>query len=266
MTHSADITTAWASYPYTGTVVLVTGAGSGIGEAIARSFLAQGASVGLIGRTEAPLRRILADFPADQAHIYVADVSTRAGADNAVASVLERFGRLDILVNNAGVFVPTAIDDYDDEAWRRMRDTNIDAVMMVTRAAIPALKTSRGNIVAISSVAGMRGDWNQFAYNATKGAVNTMMQSLALDLGPHGIRVNVIAPAFTATRLTQERLNDPRFHAALLNRLALDRAAEPVDIARAALWLASPDADYVTGIVLPVDGGTTASSGAPRPV
>lgn len=257
---------AWASYPYAGTVVLVTGAGSGIGEAIARAFLEQGATVCLLGRNEAPLLAVVDGHPEHLVHTHVADVSDRDDVEAAIAAILARFGKIDVVINNAGVFEPTAIEDYDDDAWRRMRDINIDAVMMVTRATVPALKASKGNLVTISSVAGMRGDWNQFGYNATKGAVNAMMQSLALDLGRDGVRVNVIAPAFTATRLTQDRLDDPEFNAALMDRLALDRAAEPVDIARAALWLASPDAGYVTGVILPVDGGTTASSGAPRPV
>jgi NAD(P)-dependent dehydrogenase (short-subunit alcohol dehydrogenase family) len=103
-------------------------------------------------------------------------------------------------------------------------------------------------------------------HNATKGAVNALVQSMALDLGRDGVRVNAIAPAFTATRQTQERLDDPVFRSALHDRLALDRAADPEDVARAALFLASPDAAYITGVVLPVDGGTTASVGTPRPI
>jgi meso-butanediol dehydrogenase/(S,S)-butanediol dehydrogenase/diacetyl reductase len=257
---------AWANYPYTGTVVLVTGAGSGIGEAIALAFLEQGATVCLVGRSVEALTRASAAFSPERACIIPADVTDRHQVDAMVATVLERFGRLDVVINNAGTFEPTAIEDYDDEAWERMRRVNVDAVMLVTRAAVPALKATGGTVITVSSIAGMRGDWNQFGYNATKGAVNAMMQSLALDLGGDGIRVNVIAPAFTRTRLTEERLDDPLFDDALRNRLALNRAAVPNDIARAALWLASPDAGYVTGVVLPVDGGTTASTGAPRPV
>ena len=96
--------------------------------------------------------------------------------------------------------------------------------------------------------------------------MNALVQSMALDLGRDGVRVNAIAPAFTATRQTQERLDDPAFWSALRDRLALERAADPEDVARAALFLASPDAAYITGVVLPVDGGTTASVGTPRPI
>jgi meso-butanediol dehydrogenase/(S,S)-butanediol dehydrogenase/diacetyl reductase len=118
----------------------------------------------------------------------------------------------------------------------------------------------------VSSIAGLGGDWNQFAYNATKGAVNALVQSLALDLGRDGVRVNAVAPAFTVSRLTEERLSDPHFKERLLDRIALDRVAQPEDIARAVLFLASPDAGYITGVILPVDGGTSASTGTPRPL
>lgn len=158
------------------------------------------------------------------------------------------------------------IDTLDGSTWEQMRSINIDGLIRLARVSMPWLRESRGTFLAISSVAGFGGDWNQAGYNATKGAVNALVQSMALDLGRDGVRVNAIAPAFTATRLTQERLDDAAFWAALRDRLALDRPAEPEDVARAALFLASPDAAYITGIVLPVDGGTTASVGTPRPV
>jgi meso-butanediol dehydrogenase/(S,S)-butanediol dehydrogenase/diacetyl reductase len=117
----------------------------------------------------------------------------------------------------------------------------------------------------MSSIAGLRGDWSQFAYNATKAAINGLVQSLALDLGADGVRVNAIAPAFTVSRLSQQRLDDTVFAQRLLDRVALNRVAQPEEIAKAALFLTSPDAGYITGAILPVDGGTSASSGTPRP-
>lgn len=256
----------WARYPYDNTVVLVSGAGSGIGQATARAFLENGASVCVVGRREEPLRRTVEGFPAEQVLVCAADVADRAQVEEVVSTTVERFGRLDVVVNNAGVFEGGEIDDYDDAAWERMRGINLDALLYMSRAAMPWLKRSRGNLVAISSVSGLRGDWGQFAYNATKGAVNAMVQSLALDAGAHGVRANVVAPAFTATRLTKERLDDPGFAAALANRVALGRAATPEDVARAVLFLAGPDASYITGAIIPVDGGTTASTGQPRPL
>ncbi|MFW6186447.1 MAG: SDR family NAD(P)-dependent oxidoreductase [Actinomycetota bacterium] len=256
----------WARYPYDGTVVVVTGAGSGIGQAVARAFLENGAGVCVVGRHEQPLRETVEGFPEERVLVRTADVADRAQVEDVVAAVVERFGRLDVVVNNAGVFEGGPIEDYDDAAWERMRSINLDALLFVARAAMPWLRRSRGNLVAISSVSGIRGDWGQFAYNATKGAVNTMVQSLALDAGAHGVRANVIAPAFTATRLTRDRLEDHGFAAALANRVALGRAATPEDVARAVLFVAGPDAAYITGAVIPVDGGTTASTGQPRPL
>jgi meso-butanediol dehydrogenase / (S,S)-butanediol dehydrogenase / diacetyl reductase len=130
---------------------------------------------------------------------------------------------------------------------------------------VPLLRASRGSFIAMSSIAGLRGDWSQFAYNATKAAINGLVQSLAVDLGADGVRVNAIAPAFTVSRLSQQRLDDTVFAQRLLDRVALNRVAQPEEIAKAALFLASPDAGYITGAILPVDGGTSASSGTPCP-
>ncbi|MFJ8019306.1 SDR family NAD(P)-dependent oxidoreductase [Streptomyces sp. NPDC096311] len=257
---------AWASYPYRGQVVLVTGAGTGIGRATARAFLEQGASVAVLGRRPEPLHEAVAGFDTERVQVLGADVTDAAAMEAAVTAIVERFGRLDVVVANAGTSEPSHIDTFDDAAWERLRSANLDAVIRLARLAVPLLRTTRGNFVAISSIAGLRGDWGQFAYNATKAAVNAFVQSLALDLGPDGVRVNAVAPAFTASRLTQERLDDPVFFERLLDRVALGRVAQPEDIARTVLFLASPDAGYITGTVIPVDGGTSASSGTPRPV
>jgi meso-butanediol dehydrogenase/(S,S)-butanediol dehydrogenase/diacetyl reductase len=193
-------------------------------------------------------------------------MASQDGVTAAVDHLVSRWGHVDVVVANAGFATAGTIDTLDDEAWELMRSINLDGLIRLARASVPWLRQSRGTFLAISSIAGFGGDWNQAGYNATKGAVNALVQSMALDLGREGVRVNAIAPAFTSTRLTRERLADPAFWAALRDRLALDRAAEPEDVARAALFLASPDAAYITGVVLPVDGGTTASVGTPRPV
>jgi meso-butanediol dehydrogenase/(S,S)-butanediol dehydrogenase/diacetyl reductase len=257
---------AWARYPYDGTVVVVTGGGSGIGRAIARAFAEQGARVAVAGRREQALHDTVADVPDDRRLVIAADAATQAGVAAIVTAVTARWQRIDVAVANAGLSEPGTVDELDEASWERMRSVNLDGLIRFARAVVPHLRTSRGTFLAMSSVAGFGGDWRQAGYNATKGAVNALVQSMALDLGRDGVRVNAIAPAFTATALTQERLDDPAFRAALLDRVALDRPAEPDDIARAALFLASPDAAYITGVVLPVDGGTTASVGTPRPI
>ena len=249
------------TYPYADTVVLVTGAGDGIGRAVARAFAEQGARVVGLGRHVETVADALAEFGEDRTLALQADVSVRADVEGAVAAAVERFGKLDVVVPNAAVFETADLLDLTDEQWRLMQSVNVDGLFHVLQATVPHLKTSHGNVVAISSVSGMRGDWGQFAYNATKGAGVTMLQSLALDLGPDGVRVNMVAPAFTVTRITEGMTHQPGFEDAIRNRVALGRPGQPDDIARAVLFLASPDAAYITGALLPVDGGTTAATG-----
>ena len=248
-------------YPYDDTVVLVTGAGDGIGRAIARAFAEQGARVVGLGRHPETVEDAFADFGAEQTLALKADVSLRADVEAAVATTIERFGKLDVVVNNAAVYEPGDLSGFTDEQWRQMFAVNVDGLFHVLQTTVPHLKRSGGNVVAVSSVSAMRGDWGQFAYNATKGAGATMLQSLALDLGPEGVRVNMVAPALTITRNTRAAAESPGFDEALRNRVTLGRPGQPEDIARAVLFLASPDASYITGAVLAVDGGTTASTG-----
>ncbi|MFJ6302191.1 SDR family NAD(P)-dependent oxidoreductase [Pseudarthrobacter oxydans] len=257
---------AWATYPYQGQVVMITGAGSGIGRAIAQAFLEQGASVAVIGRNRESLEETLRGFSPAKTLAVVADVSDAGQIERAVDAVANRFGRLDTVIANAGHSEPSYVDTFDEASWQRLRSVNLDSLIYLTRLTAPLLRSSRGSFIAVSSIAGLGGDWGQFAYNATKGAVNALVQSLALDLGRDGVRVNAVAPAFTVSRLTEERLSDPHFKERLLDRIALDRVAQPEDIARAVLFLASPDAGYITGVILPVDGGTSASTGTPRPL
>jgi meso-butanediol dehydrogenase/(S,S)-butanediol dehydrogenase/diacetyl reductase len=203
-------------YPYDDTVVLVTGAGDGIGRAVAQAFAEQGARVVGLGRHVETVTDALSGFDADRMLALQADVSSRS---------------------------------------------DVDGLFYVLQTTVPHLKASGGNVVAISSVSGIRGDWGQFAYNATKGAGVTMLQSLALDLGPEGVRVNMVAPALTVTRITEGVTKTPGFDEALRSRVTLGRPGQPEDVARAVLFLASPDAAYITGALLPVDGGTTAATG-----
>jgi meso-butanediol dehydrogenase/(S,S)-butanediol dehydrogenase/diacetyl reductase len=184
----------------------------------------------------------------------------------AVGQVLQAWGRIDTVIANAGLSLPGTIDDLDQASWTAMRSLNLDAVITLARLTVGALRDSRGSLIAVSSIASLGGDWNQTGYNATKAAVNALVQSMALDLGADGVRVNAIAPGFTATAQTRERLDDPDFRAKLMDRLGLQREGTPEDVARVALFLASEDAGYVTGVVLPVDGGTSAANGAPRPL
>jgi len=248
-------------YAYTGKTVLVTGGGSGIGRAIAEAFLDNGANVAISGRRRDKLDEALAGQPEDRALAVEADVTDDASVKAMVDAVLERFGALDVLVNNAAAYVGGPFDEMTLDGWESIRRTNIDGFVHVVRHCVGELEKSGGNVVVVGSVSGLRGDWGQAAYNATKAAIMNFVQSLALDYGPRGVRFNAVAPALTITDLTRDVEDDGEALAAAVNRIALGRPGRPADIAPAVLFLASDDAAYVTGAWLAVDGGTSASTG-----
>ena len=252
------------SYDFQGQVVLVTGGGSGIGRAIARAFLDNGATVAVVGRRADRLEETLAGYDDDRVLALRADVSDRASATEVVQSVAGKFGRLDVFVNNAARYAAQEFTDLGAEEWDAFRSTNIDAFVFLTQAALPELEKTGGNVVAVGSVSGLRGDWGQAAYNATKAAVMNFVQSIALDWGARGVRLNSVAPAFTQTEATAGVGTDEESLAPFVNRIALGRPGQPEDIAPAVLFLASADAAYITGTTLTVDGGTSASTGQPH--
>ncbi|MEU2351151.1 SDR family NAD(P)-dependent oxidoreductase [Modestobacter sp. NPDC049651] len=253
-----------ASYDFSGSVVLVTGGGSGIGRAITRAFLAAGATVAVVGRRMDRLTDALAGYPDERTSAVQADLSDGRQVAAVVEQVRERFGRLDVVVSNAAGYESGPVDRLSDSAWAVLWATNVDAFFHLAKTALPHLAETHGSLVAVSSVSGLRGDWGQAAYNATKAAVTNFVRSLALDWGPAGVRLNAVAPSFTLTELTEGVGRDDESLAPYVNRVALGRPAEPDDIAPAVLFLASDAARYVTGAVLPVDGGTSASTGQPH--
>ncbi|MDD9150139.1 SDR family NAD(P)-dependent oxidoreductase [Sporolactobacillus sp. CQH2019] len=248
-------------YPFDQKVVLITGGGSGMGRAIAQAFLDNHAAVAVTGRRPQALQETLAAFPGERTLAISKDISDPQAAAQIVAAVLERFGRLDVVVSNAGAFAGGDLMDLDQKHWEQLRSTNVDALFYLAQAAFPALQKTGGTLIATSSVSGLNGDWKQAAYNATKHAVNGFIRSLALDWGAKGVRVNAVAPAFTVTDMTASVAGSSEQLAQLINRIPLERPGYPADIAPAVLFLASPDAAYITGVVLPVDGGTSASTG-----
>jgi meso-butanediol dehydrogenase/(S,S)-butanediol dehydrogenase/diacetyl reductase len=248
-------------YPYAGKTILVTGGGSGIGRAIAEAFLDNGANVAISGRRLEKLEAVLAGYPEQRTLAVEADVTDDGSAKAMVDAVVARFGTLDVLVNNAAAYFNGPFDEMTLESWETIRSTNIDGFVHVTRHSVGALEKSGGNVVVVGSVSGLRGDWGQAAYNATKAAIMNFVQSLALDYGPRGVRFNAVAPALTITDITKEIEDDETALAAAVNRVALGRPGQPADIAPAVLFLASADAGYITGAWLPVDGGTSASTG-----
>jgi meso-butanediol dehydrogenase/(S,S)-butanediol dehydrogenase/diacetyl reductase len=245
-------------------VAIVTGAGSGIGEATARRLSREGASVVLVGRTERKLVRVAANLPQDRTLVSIADVSEQAAVEMMVADTITRFGRIDILVNNAGTAPTGPFLEASIEDWRAVMATDVDGVLFCTRAALPHLLESKGCIVNVSSVSGLGGDWNMSFYNAAKGAVSNLTRSLALELGPQGVRVNAVNPSLTFTDLTKDMKADKALMARFADRIPLGRGAEPAEVADVIAFLASNDARFVNGVNLPVDGGLMASNGQPK--
>jgi meso-butanediol dehydrogenase/(S,S)-butanediol dehydrogenase/diacetyl reductase len=250
-----------ATFDFTGSVVLVTGGGTGIGLAITRAFLDAGATVAITGRRRERLEQALEGVPEDRGAALPADLADPAQVRRLVADVVARFGRVDVVVSNAAGYASGELTDLDDDAWEQMRATNVDAFFHLAKAVLPHLADSGGNLVAVSSVSGLRGDWGQAGYNATKAAVTNFVRSLALDWGSRGVRLNAVAPAFTFTEINQDAPRDEVSLAPHVNRVPLGRIAEPEDVAPPVLFLASEGARYVTGAVLAVDGGTSASTG-----
>jgi meso-butanediol dehydrogenase/(S,S)-butanediol dehydrogenase/diacetyl reductase len=251
------------SYDFSDKTVLVTGGGTGIGRAIALAFLDNGANVVISGRREDKLREALDGQSDDRTLAVVSDIGDPADARALVASVVDRFGQLDVVINNAAAFTSGQFTDTADD-WEQIRRTNIDGFVHLALHALPELEKTGGNLVGVSSVSALRGDWGQSLYNASKAAVRNFIESLALDYGSRGVRLNSVAPAFTITPITEGMTEDEALIAKFTNRVALGRPGRPEDVAPAVLFLASDDAAYITGATLAVDGGTSASTGQPH--
>jgi meso-butanediol dehydrogenase/(S,S)-butanediol dehydrogenase/diacetyl reductase len=243
---------------FAGKTVIVTGSSSGIGVEIARRFAAEGASVVLAARRKEKLDALAAELGA---FAVATDVTREEDVRSMVAAAVDRFGGIDVLVSNAGAGLLKEFADTTIEDWRDSMATNVESCFLGARAALPHLRSSRGNIVQIASASGLGGDRRMTAYNAAKGAVVNFTRGLAFDLGQDGVRVNTVAPALTVPDDMAHRYRGliDRFN----ERRALKSYATPADVAAAVAFLASADARMITGAILPVDGGITAASGQP---
>lgn len=244
-------------------VAVITGAGGGLGVHIAHRFAADGYITVLVGRTESTLRQAVESGPdGGDMHLWVGDVSDPTAVTALMNGVAERFGHLDVLVNNAGLAQPGTVESTSEDAYRAMMSVNVDGPFFASRAALPHLRAARGCIVNIGSVGGVRGDWTQVAYNATKGAVANLTNAMALDHGRE-IRVNAVHPGVTTsseeirTALAQGTPLRDRFD----DRVPMGRPGDPAEVASVVAFLAGDGASYVNGAHIAVDGGLTASNG-----
>lgn len=249
---------------FSGKVVIVTGGGSGIGEATAKRFLLEGASVVITGRSMDRLKKAAVDMPADRVLTLVTDVSKSEECNAAVDATIRKFGKLDTLVNAAGMNLVGTITETTDEIWNDCIGADLSGVFYMSRAAYPHLVATRGSIVNIGSVSSLGGGWTHAAYCAAKAGVANLTRSIACDSGVDGVRANTVCPGLTVTGMVDAIMDDDALLEKAWERIPLRRAGQPEEIASAVAFLASDEAAWITGIALPVDGGQTITDGGPK--
>jgi NAD(P)-dependent dehydrogenase (short-subunit alcohol dehydrogenase family) len=246
-------------FDLSGRVALVTGGSKGLGKAMARGFAMAGADVVISSRHEDELKAALAEIVEGtgvRGVYFVADMTQREEVERLAKSALSEMGRVDILVNNAGSNVPQVIDEITDESWDRIIELNLTSCIVLTRALVGQMKERKwGRIIHISSIMALASKVGRGAYSATKAALVGIARTNALELGPHGITANCIAPGPFLTDLPQSVLSEAEIQN-FANRTALGRWGDPKEMIGTALLLASDAGSYITGETIVIDGGT----------
>jgi len=242
-----------------GKIILLTGAGTGIGRACAMAFASEGASLALVGRRKEKLEAVAKEC-AGSPLVISADLAHKAEIERAVAETVARFGRIDILVNNAGILFPGTAEEITEEQWDQTFQINVKSVWQLSSAVLPHFrKIGGGVIINVASVLGINGARQRASYAASKGAVVLLTKCMAIDHGHENIRVNAICPSFVETDLTAAVIRSaPDPEAVRRERIAvhpIGRLGRPEDIAGLAVYLASDASSWVTGGIYPLDGG-----------
>jgi NAD(P)-dependent dehydrogenase (short-subunit alcohol dehydrogenase family) len=239
-------------------IAIVTGGGSGIGLAIAEKFTQNEIETVIVGRNEEKLKMAASQL-GELCHPMICDVSNLASIPALIEKVIAKFGQIDILVNNAGINMKKDFTEVTDEEFQQVITTNLCSVFAISREVVKEmLKRGSGSIINISSMAAQYGLPKVIAYSASKTAIDGMTRAMAVELSPKGIRINAIAPGFIETDMTAKALNsDPERKQKVFGRTPMGYMGKPDDIGEAALFLASDAAKYITGVVLPVDGGNS---------
>ena len=235
-------------------VALVTGAYRGLGLAIARGMAQAGATVVLNGRKRDELLKAAQSLPG--ADVAVFDVTQRDAVANGVSDVVARHGRIDILVNNAGIQRRAPVHEFPQQDWDDIIATNLTAPFVVSQAVVPGMiERKHGKIIHIASLMSDLARPTVVPYTAAKGGVRQLTRGMAIELAPHNIQVNAIAPGYFATEMNRALIDNPEFDAWVKKRTPAGRWGEPPEIAGLAVFLASSAANYMTGQVLVMDGG-----------
>ena len=238
-----------------GKVAIITGGTRGIGLAIVKKFLENGAKVALLGSKEESVTNALNELKEQEGKVigFYPDLTNMSEVKETFQKVVDSFGKIDILVNNAGLSSSTKIEEYTIEEYDKIANVNMKGVFICSKEAVPFLKETKGSIINISSMVSIYGQSAGCVYPMSKFAVNGLTKSLSRELAPLGIRVNAVAPGITKTDMVAS-LPDEMIKP-LIATIPLGRIGEPVDIANACLFLASSMASYVTGEIMQVDGG-----------
>ncbi len=242
-------------------VTIITGAASGIGKATAVLFAEHGARVVVADidihggkETVTEIQKV-----GNEAKFIKTDVTNKIDTQNVVAQTVDTYGKLDILFNNAGIAMRLPVEELPEDDWHRCLDVNLNGVFLCAKAAIPAMqKNGCGSIINMSSIYGIVGADVRAAYVASKGAVTNLTRGMALDYAKDNIRVNCICPGFVETPLVAGVIKTPDEYQKLADKHPMRRLGQPEEIAYGALYLASDESAFVTGIALPIDGGYTA--------